>query len=91
MRRRFLNNIETIDIEPEKNYFYIQALEDNCVAYLNNARCSTNGIDWINSTSSISIKKGKKLYFKGAITPSSSSGIGTFSINKKCDIGKLFY
>ena len=87
MRRRFLNNIEAVDIEPEKNYFYVQALEDNCIAYLTNAQCSTNGIDWVRSTSSISIKKGKKLYFKGNTTPSSSSGIGTFSINKKCDIG----
>jgi hypothetical protein len=93
MRRRFLNNIKSISSSNDyhSEYFTIEALEDGLTASLSTNACEyriDNG-SWNNlsaNTNTPSINKGQTLSFRGNLTPTSSNGIGTFTISKKCNL-----
>lgn len=91
MRRRFLNNIRSISNDYHSEYFTIEALEDGLTAKLSINACEyriDNG-NWNTlsaNSNTLSINTGQTLSFKGNITPKSSSGIGTFTISKKCNL-----
>lgn len=92
IRRRMLFNSaegEPIDLN---NYLTIEALEDGLTAKL-----STNAVEYCvdgngnwkslaADTVTESINTGHTLSFRGNLTPTSSNGIGTFTINKQCNV-----
>ena len=74
------------------NYLTIVALEDGLIASL-----STNAVEycvdgdenWTTlaaGATSPAINTGQTLSFRGNLTPTSSAGIGTFTISKSCDL-----
>ena len=88
MRRRFtIQKTQTFD---SSNYLTIEALEDNLtVTFTKNIEYGLDGKNWItlnagNETQSINI--GQTLSFRGELSPNNSNGIGTFTINKKCNL-----
>lgn len=92
MRRRFTMNkgfTEPINID---NYLTIEAHEDGLTASLSvNAceYCVDGDGNWKTlsaGTATESINSGHTLSFRGNLTPNSSNGIGTFKINKKCNL-----
>ena len=78
-------------IDYSKEYFTIEALEDGLTAKLSANACEyciDNG-EWntlAKATNTVSINKGQTLSFRGNLTPTSSNGIGTFTISKKCNV-----
>ena len=74
------------------NYLTILALENGLTAKLSTNACQYcvdgdgNWIDLPSGTTTQSINQGQTLSFKGNLTPKSSSGIGTFTISKKCNL-----
>ena len=72
------------------NYLTIEALEDNLtVTFTNDIEYTIDGQEWIRlkkSSESQPINIGQTLSFRGELTPNSSNGIGTFTINKKCNL-----
>ena len=74
------------------NYLTILALEDGLTASLSNNACQycvdgdNNWIDLPAGTATQAINQGQTLSFKGNLTPNSSGGIGTFTINKQCNL-----
>ena len=88
VRRRmsFANRINT------DNYLTILALEDGLTASLSGNACQyciDGSGDWIDlpvGTTTQEIYQGQTLSFKGNLTPNSSTGIGTFTITKKCNL-----
>ena len=74
------------------NYMTILALEDGLTASLSTNACQYcvdgdgNWIDLPAGTTTQAINQGQALSFKGNLTPNSSSGIGRFTINKKCNL-----
>lgn len=72
------------------NYLTIEALEDNLtVTFTNTIEYTIDGQEWIrlkakNETQPINI--GQTLSFRGELTPNKSTGIGTFTISKKCNL-----
>lgn len=74
------------------SYLTILALEDGLKVSLSTNACQYcidsdgNWIDLPAGTTTQSINQGQTLSFKGNLTPKSSKGIGTFSINKKCNL-----
>jgi hypothetical protein len=89
MRRRYIisNGMISFDVN---NYLTIEALEDELsVSFPLDIEYGIDGIGWKNlsaNTSSPSISKGQTISFRGNLTPLTLSGIGTFSISKKCDL-----
>ena len=90
MRRRFTIHkgfTETFDFN---NYLTIEALEDNLVVvFTNDIEYGIDGNGWIKLkalSKSQSINTGQTLSFRGNLAPNSSNGIGTFTINKKCNL-----
>ena len=75
-----------------KDYLTIEASEDGLTASLSvNAceYCVDGDGNWKTlsaGTSTESINSGHTLSFRGNLTPNSSNGIGTFKINKKCNL-----
>ena len=72
-------------------YFCIEALEDGLQAKLSVNTCeySLDGNTWnilSAATNTPAVNTGDKIYFRGDLTPTSSSGIGTFTISKKCNL-----
>ena len=72
-------------------YFTIEALEDGLQAKLSVNACeySLDGNTWNSlsaATNTPAVNTGDKIYFRGDLTPTSSSGIGTFTISKKCNL-----
>lgn len=80
---------EPINVE---NYLTIVALEDGLTAKLSlNAceYCIDGDGKWKKITANTetkSINTGQTLSFRGELTPNTSNGIGTFTINKKCNL-----
>ncbi len=80
---------EAINID---NYLTIEALEDGLTAKLSvNAceYCVDGDGNWKSlavDTATESINSGHTLSFRGNLTPTSSKGIGTFTISKKCNL-----
>ena len=74
------------------NYLTIEALEDGLTARLSANSCEycvDGDGDWktlSSGTITQSINSGQTLSFRGNLTPNSSRGIGTFTINKKCNL-----
>ena len=72
------------------NYMTIEALENGLtVSFTNNLEYNIDEINWIQLDANIttpSINKGDKIAFRANLTPNSSSGIGTFTISKKCNL-----
>lgn len=92
MRRRFTMNkgfTEPINID---NYLTIEAREDGLTASLSvNAceYCVDGDGNWKtlpDGTATESINSGHTLSFRGNLTPNGIKGIGTFTINKKCNL-----
>lgn len=83
------SSAEPIDLS---NYLTIVALEDGLTAALsgNSVEYCVNGDgNWktlASNANSESINKGQTLSFRGTLTPTSSTGIGTFKISKSCDL-----
>lgn len=74
------------------NYLTIYALEDGLTASLSTNACEYcvdgNG-NWKSlaaGTATESINTGRRLSFRGKLTPNSLNGIGTFTISKKCNL-----
>ena len=74
------------------NYLTIEALEDGLTASLSINACEYcidgNGV-WNTltaGTTTPSINQGQVVSFRGNLTPTSSDGIGTFTISKKCNL-----
>lgn len=72
------------------NYLTIEALEDNLTAtFTNDVEYAIDGDEWVKLASGSEtqpINVGQTLSFRGNLTPNSSNGIGTFTINKKCNL-----
>ena len=92
MRRRFTIHIhkgftETFDFN---NYLTIEALEDNLTAtFTKDIEYGIDGKGWVKLNAGDEtppINVGQTLSFRGEFTPSSSYGIGTFTISKKCNL-----
>ena len=90
MRRRFTMNKGFTETFDSNNYLTIEALEDNLkVTFTNNIEYGIDGKGWLKlkaSSESQSISAGQTLSFRGNLAPNSSNGIGTFTINKKCNL-----
>ena len=88
-RRMIASSDEGINVD---NYLTIEANEDGLTARLSvNAceYCVDGDGNWKSlsaGTSTESINSGHTLSFRGNLTPNSSKGIGTFTINKKCNL-----
>ena len=88
MRRRFaIHKTKTFDYS---NYLTIEALEDNLtVTFTNDIEYTIDGNEWITlkaSSESQPINIGQTLSFRGELIPNKSNGIGTFTINKRCNL-----
>ena len=90
MRRRFTMNKGFTETFDPNNYLTIEALEDNLtVTFTNNIEYGIDGKGWLKlkaSSESQSISAGQTLSFRGNLAPNNSDGIGTFTINKKCNL-----
>jgi hypothetical protein len=56
---------------------------------VNACEYSLDGRTWNSlsaATNTPTVNAGKKIYFRGNLTPNSSNGIGTFTISKKCNV-----
>lgn len=88
MRRRLIANTNK-GFTPD-NYLTIEALEDNLTAtFTNDVEYAIDGDEWVKLASRSEtqpINTGQTLSFRGNLTPNNSSGIGTFTINKKCNL-----
>ena len=85
--------IEKIQTDSVKsNYLTIEALEDGLTASLSTNACEYcvdgdgNWKPLAADTATESINSGQTLSFRGELTPTSSAGIGTFTISKKCSL-----
>lgn len=92
MRRRFTIHKDFTKPININNYLTIEANEDGLTASLSVNACEYcvdgNG-NWKTlsaGTSTESINSGQTLSFRGNLAPNSSKGIGTFTINKKCNL-----
>ena len=72
------------------NYLTIEALEDNLtVTFTNDIEYTIDGREWVKlnaGNETMPVEFGQILSFRGELTPNSSSGIGTFTISKKCNL-----
>ena len=72
------------------NYLTIEALGDNLtVTFTNDIEYTIDGREWIRlkaKNETQPINAGQTLSFRGELTPNKSNGIGTFTINKKCNL-----
>ena len=74
------------------NYLTIVALEDGLTASLSTNACEYcidgdgNWLSLAAGATTQSVNTGHTLSFRGNLTPSESYGIGTFTINKKCNL-----
>ena len=84
-----MNKVGGVDELP---YLTIEALEDGLTASLSTNACqySTDNVSWTDlaaGTTTPAINAGDKLYFKATgLTPTSSAGIGTFTVSKKFNL-----
>lgn len=83
------NQVVEFDIN---NYLTIVALEDGLTASLSTNAveyCIDGNDNWTTltaGTASPAINTGQTLSFRGNLTPTSSAGVGTFTISKSCDL-----
>ena len=80
-----------VSSEYENEYLYLEALEDGMTVSFDKKATSGSlyySLDkqgWSEFTESQTINTGEKIYFKGDLVLA-SSGIGTFAINKQCNV-----
>lgn len=92
MRRRFTIHKDFTKPINIDNYLTIEASEDGLTASLSvNAceYCVDGDGNWKTlsaETATESINSGHTLSFRGNLTPNDTNGIGTFTINKKCNL-----
>ena len=92
MRRRFTENKGFTEPFDLNNYLTIEALENGLTVSLSVNACEycVDGDDnWKTlsaGTVTESVNNGHTLSFRGNLTPNSTKGIGTFTINKKCNL-----
>ena len=88
----YVNFDPYVFVDMRDNYLTIEALEDGLTASLSvNAceYCIDGDENWKSlaaGTTTESINSGQTLSFRGNLTPTNSKGIGTFTINKKCNL-----
>ena len=77
----------------KEEYMYVEALEDDTlVSFTNNATSgslyySLDKQEWNELSEAQTINSGEKVYFKGVdLIPEANNGIGTFAINKQCNV-----
>ena len=84
------NVLEFSSVFNVNNYLTIEALEDNLTAtFTNDVEYAIDGDEWVKLASGSKtqpINVGQTLSFKGNLTPNDTNGIGTFTINKKCNL-----
>ena len=72
------------------NYLTIEALEDGVtILFTNDIEYGIDGCGWVylpKNTYTPSFKSGQLISFRGNLTPEIYSGIGTFTISKKCNL-----
>ena len=91
IRRRMLD-ISSKSLINIDNYLTIEASEDGLTASLSLNTCEYcvggdgNWKTLSAGTTTESINSGQNLSFRGNLQPTSSNGIGTFTINKKCNL-----
>lgn len=77
--------------DPSTIPLYIEALEDLTISFGNTYEYSKDNSTWMSGASDtiISASAGEKVYFRASgLTPTSSKGIGTFTIsNGTCNVG----
>ena len=89
--RRALASIGSIDLISD-NYLTIEALEDGLTASLSTNACEYcidgdgNWLSLAAGATTQSVNTGHTLSFRGNLTPTSSAGIGTFTISKRCNL-----
>lgn len=95
MRRNLLIVASTASSDPKINiddYVTFEALEDGLTISLSTNACEycVNGDgNWISlaaGTATQSVNSGHTLSFRATITPTSSAGVGTFTLGKKCNV-----
>lgn len=90
MRRRFTMNKGFTEPFDFNNYLTIEALEDNLTAtFTNDVEYAIDGDEWVKLASGSEtqpINVGQTLSFRGELKPNGTKGIGTFTINKKCNL-----
>ena len=77
------------DVIGGKPYFAIESLEDNnSISFTNDVYYSLNNNKWtlLSKNEPIVIGLGDLLYLKGNLTPTTTTGIGTFSISGNCNL-----
>lgn len=88
MRRRFFSSDSKVEFNID-NYLTIEALEDGLTASFSRAvEYGIDGVGWAKlsaRTPTPPINAGQTLSFRGELTPS-NQGIGTFTINKECNL-----
>ena len=93
----FIEDVKDVSFEPyvnllTVNYLTIEALEDGLTTSLSVNDCEYcidgdgNWKSLTAGTTTESINTGQTLSFRGELTPNISNGIGTFTINKKCNL-----
>ena len=93
----FIEDVKDVSYEPyvnllTVNYLTIEALEDGLTTSLSVNDCEYcidgdgNWKSLAAGTTTESINTGQTLSFRGELTPNISNGIGTFTINKKCNL-----
>lgn len=93
MRRRYLiSSFNTVSPVVDTDSMYIEALENGMQVKLsvNDINYSLDNNTWevlMSDTYTPSVSAGQKIYFKGRLTPTTSDGIGTFTITKSCNVG----
>ena len=90
----FILESEETKVDPidySKEYFTIEALEGGLTVSLSDNDCEycVDDGEWITLSAdktTPAINAGQMLSFRGNLTPTSSNGIGTFTISKKCNL-----
>lgn len=84
------NVLEFSSVFNVNNYLTIEALEDNLTAtFTNDVEYAIDGDEWVKLASGSEtqpINVGQTLSFRGELKPNDTNGIGTFTINKKCNL-----
>ena len=90
MRRRFMLTQGFNESFDFNNYLTIEALEDGLVvSFTNDIEYGIDGQGWktlnVGKTTK-SINAGQTISFRGELTPSTYTGVGTFTISKSCNL-----
>ena len=89
LRRRFHSTGGNGKIDTSKDYFNIQSISDNNnISFTNTIYYSINNGNWdtLLAGESVTINDGDKIYFKAELSPTSSKGIGSFTISNWCNL-----